>query len=263
MPPAFWKYLTSLKGGEKFVLMWAHIASELDKPYATFSFQELMLKFKIPRSSFGRHIIGVRQFLDKSGTNLGQTWVRGGVDFQPITNVRGTNLGQTWDKVGTKVGQVQELKFTEQEPAKKRKPKAEDEDFTALLERVIDYLNDITGKRYRASNKQTKQLVKSRVKEGYTYDDFKLVIDNKSELWRNTAQEMYLRPATLFGNKFDSYLNEKPEQKSDLFMHSKISNHNATKDGKWKSAFNDAEEISYAEFVESSARNQKGDTGNH
>ena len=241
MPPAFWKYLTSLKGGEKFVLMWAHIASELDKPYATFSFQELMLKFKIPRSSFGRHIIGVRQFLDKSGTNL----------------------GQTWDKSGTKVGQVQELKFTEQEPTKKRKPKAEDEDFTALLEQVIDYLNDITGKRYRASNKQTKQLVKSRVKEGYTYEDFKLVIDNKSELWRNTAQEMYLRPATLFGNKFDSYLNEKPEQKSDLFMHSKISNHNATKDGKWKSAFNDAEEISYAEFVESSARNQKGDTGNH
>ena len=46
MPPAFWKYLTSLKGGEKFVLMWAHIASELDKPYATFSFQELMFKFK-------------------------------------------------------------------------------------------------------------------------------------------------------------------------------------------------------------------------
>ncbi len=187
MPPTFWKYLTSLKGGEKFVLMWAHIASELDKPYATFSFQDLMNRFKIPRSSFARHIAGVRQFLDKSGTNLGQIWVRGGVDFQTIAQDGGTNLGQSWDKVEANVGQLEELKFTEHKPTKKRKPKTEDEDFIALLERIISYLNSITGKRYRASNKQTTQLVKSRVKEGYTYEDFKLVIDNKSELWRNTA----------------------------------------------------------------------------
>ena len=38
--------------------------------------------------------------------------------------------------------------------------------------------------------------------------NFKKVIDSKSKEWLNTDFEKYLRPATLFGSKFESYLNE-------------------------------------------------------
>ena len=73
---------------------------------------------------------------------------------------------------------------------------------------VIDYLNKKANTNYRASTKNTQSIINARVKEGYTVEDFKKVIDNKSKEWLNTDFEKYLRPATLFGTKFENYLNE-------------------------------------------------------
>jgi hypothetical protein len=44
--------------------------------------------------------------------------------------------------------------------------------------------------------------------EGFTVGDFKKVIDNKTAEWLDTKMEQYLRPETLFGTKFESYLNQ-------------------------------------------------------
>lgn len=75
---------------------------------------------------------------------------------------------------------------------------------------VIDYLNDKIGARYKASSAINKRLIDARVKEGYELDDFKRVIDNKVASWANdTKMSKYLRPQTLFGTKFESYLNER------------------------------------------------------
>ena len=73
---------------------------------------------------------------------------------------------------------------------------------------VIDYLNEVTGSNYRnASSHQTH--IRARYKEGYTLEDFKQVIDTKSAEWKNNKEySKYLRPSTLFGNKFDTYLNQ-------------------------------------------------------
>ena len=73
---------------------------------------------------------------------------------------------------------------------------------------VIDYLNKKANTNYRASTKNTQSFINARVSEGYTVEDFKKVIDSKSKEWLNTDFEKYLRPATLFGTKFESYLNE-------------------------------------------------------
>ena len=73
---------------------------------------------------------------------------------------------------------------------------------------VIDYLNKKANTNYRASTKNTQSFINARVKEGYTVEDFKKVIDSKSKEWLNTDFEKYLRPATLFGTKFENYLNE-------------------------------------------------------
>ena len=73
---------------------------------------------------------------------------------------------------------------------------------------VIDYLNIKANTNYRTTTKNTQTLIKSRMNEGFTVEDFKKVIDSKSNEWLNTDFEKYLRPATLFGTKFENYLNE-------------------------------------------------------
>ena len=73
---------------------------------------------------------------------------------------------------------------------------------------VIDYLNKKANTNYRPTTKNTQSFINARVKEGYTVEDFKKVIDSKSREWLGTDFEKYLRPATLFGTKFENYLNE-------------------------------------------------------
>ena len=74
---------------------------------------------------------------------------------------------------------------------------------------IISYLNEKAHTKYRHSSSKTKTLIKARLNEGFTEDDFKKVIDNKTSEWLNTDMEKYLRPETLFGTKFESYLNQK------------------------------------------------------
>lgn len=72
---------------------------------------------------------------------------------------------------------------------------------------VVDYLNKKAGKQFRASNKTTQQHINARLAEGFKVEDFKTVIDKKAAEWLGTEWEQYLRPTTLFGTKFESYLN--------------------------------------------------------
>lgn len=74
---------------------------------------------------------------------------------------------------------------------------------------IVRYLNEKLGTRYRSNSKDTKKHINARLKEGYTVDDFKRVIDNKVAEWQGTKMEEYLRPMTLFGTKFESYLNSR------------------------------------------------------
>jgi uncharacterized phage protein (TIGR02220 family) len=75
---------------------------------------------------------------------------------------------------------------------------------------IIGYLNERTNKNYTTKNKATIKDIQARIKEGYVFDDFKYVVDIKASQWMNTEMEQYLRPQTLFGNKFNSYINERP-----------------------------------------------------
>lgn len=78
-----------------------------------------------------------------------------------------------------------------------------------IVAEVIDYLNQKTGSSYKATTPKTIKLIKYRQKEGFTLEDFKTVIDKKVLLWgKDIKMSSYLRPETLFGTKFESYLNE-------------------------------------------------------
>lgn len=87
------------------------------------------------------------------------------------------------------------------------------------ISQIINYLNEKTNKSFSLKGKQTIRYINARLKEGFTINDFKKVIDIKVEKWLNTDMEDYLRPVTLFSTKFESYVNEKPtkKQRNDRF----------------------------------------------
>ena len=73
---------------------------------------------------------------------------------------------------------------------------------------IIEYLNLKTGSKFKPTTKPYVQAIRSRLKEGYTVDDFKTVIDKKCREWQGTKLEKYLTPKTLFApSHFDTYLN--------------------------------------------------------
>ena len=76
-------------------------------------------------------------------------------------------------------------------------------------EKIIDYLNRKTNSHYRPTSKATRRLIKARYNEGFTDVDFKTVIDKKCAEWLQDGNMVqYLRPETLFGTKFEAYLNQ-------------------------------------------------------
>lgn len=72
---------------------------------------------------------------------------------------------------------------------------------------ILEYLNKVSKSNYRPSNQKTLSFISSRIAEGHTIENFKTVIDKKFEDWEGTEFIKFLRPETLFGNKFESYLN--------------------------------------------------------
>lgn len=81
--------------------------------------------------------------------------------------------------------------------------------YSGVYAEIISYLNERTSSRYR-NTESTKKLIRARLEEGFTKEDFFTVIDNKVRSWKGTEWEKYLRPETLFcASKFQGYLNEK------------------------------------------------------
>lgn len=79
---------------------------------------------------------------------------------------------------------------------------------TDLYKEIISYLNMILDSNYKYTTRKTQDCIKARLNEGFTVDDFKTVIDKKAKEWLGTDMERYLRPETLFGTKFEGYLNQ-------------------------------------------------------
>lgn len=90
---------------------------------------------------------------------------------------------------------------------------------SVYIKEIIDYLNLKAGTNYRYNTSKTKSLIETRMKEGFNVDDFKTVIDNKCADWLNDQKmSAFLRPETLFGTKFESYLNERHTESVDDYL---------------------------------------------
>ena len=106
-----------------------------------------------------------------------------------------TTIPETTTENTTEIDNI--LSFEEIEPQKDVIPYQE----------IVDYLNLKAGTSYRHSTSSTQKLIRARWNEGFRLDDFKQVIDNMTAKWKGDPKmEQYLRPQTLFGTKFESYL---------------------------------------------------------
>jgi len=93
--------------------------------------------------------------------------------------------------------------FQDDKPTKSNSPEIKN-----LMQKVINYLNEQVSSTYTLSKANT-ECLSARIKEGYSFPDFKSVIDKKCKQWLGTEQQKYLRPITLFqSKKFENYLNE-------------------------------------------------------
>ncbi len=93
-----------------------------------------------------------------------------------------------------------------------------EEDNQSLIpyEDIVSYLNEKAGKSFKHKTAKTRTLINARFKDGFTIEDFKQVIDIKTAQWlTDSNMNQYLRPETLFGTKFEGYLNEKGAKNHD------------------------------------------------
>lgn len=96
--------------------------------------------------------------------------------------------------------------------------KSQDDTHSIPYQEIVDYLNMKAKTNYKHTSKKTQDLIKARWKEGFGLTHFQQVIDIKTSQWIDNAEMSgYLRPITLFGTKFESYLNEKPVQRKGIF----------------------------------------------
>lgn len=94
-------------------------------------------------------------------------------------------------------------------PLKSEKKASKTNEMDETIEIIINYLNVKAGSKYTSKSKATTSLIRARLNEGRTLSDFETVIDKKCKDWLSDERfSQYLRPQTLFGTKFDSYLSQ-------------------------------------------------------
>lgn len=141
------------------------------------------------------------------------------------------NVQNSYDDVRDRYTEIEKRKEKEQE--KREKKNNASASFLESVSQIVSFLNEQTGKSYKAASKKTRTLIHARMQEGFTVEDFRAVIEKKCADWLNDDKmDRYLRPETLFGTKFEDYLNEKPKGGGPNGGNAKHGRRNAAADGK-------------------------------
>jgi uncharacterized phage protein (TIGR02220 family) len=186
---------------DKYIQVWLYIFNTIAEGSDTMAVNDILVNCKVTRQGFYEIINrGLRLFNEH---NIHVTIYRKHTtDKNIIVNVAFINQS-------TKPKQTSTNTTTEQtniQPTKRTKNINEQQNM--VINAIVTYLNEVTGKNYRPDNATTVRLILARLNNGFTLEQFKYVIDIKANHWLNSDMEKYLRPETLFGNKFDGYLNE-------------------------------------------------------
>ena len=145
-------------------------------------------------------------------------WYRINYDKIPELSTRSGLIEQAKSDDGTKQNRLTDeavsvLAITKELKQTTNKKICSEKDLVTISS-VVDYLNEKASKRFKPNTDATMNILQERIEEGYTLEDFKLVIDIKTEQWLDNPQfRNYLQPSTLFkAEKFENYLNEAPAE---------------------------------------------------
>ena len=154
--------------------------------------------------------IGLVKVLENGGLYLTQMYEMVGSETDKAALMRRAREAK---KLGNNVTAALPNCYTEKEIEIEQEIEIEKEDMSGKYAAVISYLNQRAGTGYKPTSKKTQGLIKARLNEGFTVEDFERVIDNMCAEWMGDKKmQPYLRPETLFGTKFESYLNRKPQR---------------------------------------------------
>lgn len=171
-----------------------------DVKQALVLFQELGLLEILSNGAI--YMLDIQNYIGKSSTEADRKRLyRKNIEEEKAELLNGCNIGVS--RLTTNVGQM-----SDKTPPEIEIEIEKDIELDNIYSQVIKYLNLRTGKNYKTKSAKTKSLINARIKDGFTLDDFKTVIDTKINDWQNTNYEKFIRPETLFSNKFESYLNQ-------------------------------------------------------
>lgn len=152
----------------------------------------------------------VREFIDpkRSSELCGFVHVQNeDVQNEDVQNSKLLNTNNTKDVYISNTNNIKSPPSGERDRALRAEEKSE----PIPYKEIVDYLNEKACKNYRHTTKKTQELIRARVNEGFELDDFKRVIDTKTTEWKGDKEmDKFLRPYTLFGTKFEGYLQEEP-----------------------------------------------------
>lgn len=168
-----------------------------------------LVKKKRGFTGCNQYTLSVPQRLEKEPANLEESAnlddsanLVNDTNLVPDTN---TNLANY-----TNTNLASDTKYREQTKEQTKEQDGRADSPTAIADRVIDYLNQTAGKKFRHT-KTNRNQVTARLRDGFTEDDCIRVIDNRSGQWLGTEMDEFLRPSTLFRpSNFEGYLNAKP-----------------------------------------------------
>lgn len=127
----------------------------------------------------------------------------------------GNYANSEWQKTHIDVANLPNGSGNSAKPIPDIIPNNSTSDISNIYSRVVDHLNEMANTHYKSNSKKTQQLIRARLNEGFTVDDFLTVIDKKCAEWVGTKFEQYLKPDTLFSNKFEGYLNQQIRKEKD------------------------------------------------
>lgn len=129
-----------------------------------------------------------------------------------IESEKRNNFTQSRRNNGIKGGRPKENDKPKRNLSVNHKDNLMEDENVNVIKDIIEYLNNKVSKNFKITESNSRPI-KARINEGYTIDDFKKVIDIKKADWfLDPKMSEFLRPITLFGTKFESYLNSKPKQ---------------------------------------------------
>ena len=177
---------------------------------------------------------GIIEYIKHKGKDLirltekGKSWnfIESNIEDNSEKN---PNFDSNSEKSPSKFGKKSENN-SEKNPTNKDTNIQKDINNKNIYSEAVDYLNEKAGTKYKSSSKNTTKHIKARINDGYTLEDFKTVIDKKCSEWLNTDMEKYLCPDTLFGTKFEKYLNQKINATK---INNKNTQNNAVQDIEW------------------------------